>query len=272
MRKSKREKFQPGECSRRTLPAKFTLIELLVVIAIIAILAALLLPALQRSRETARSVKCVNNLHQNGLGVMMYTTDFSLFYINNDWNYGTGTGWALILSSTPYKDRSDYASLKTTYGIGTGYLPIGGKKYGQESCPLSEYTTVTGLRTYGTMVGPGCGGAWSMTRSLGGKVFYYVNLNKLPQPSSFHLLTDASNAAQPYNDSWYAPWSSGSAPSCAPRLRHREQANTLRADGSAKGMKLTEFRNWAKNSRQTSASSHVWVYHNSSSSIPIALK
>ena len=56
----------------------FTLIELLIVIAILAILAALLLPALNKSKATAQTVGCENNLRQLQLGWHMYADE------NND--------------------------------------------------------------------------------------------------------------------------------------------------------------------------------------------
>jgi prepilin-type N-terminal cleavage/methylation domain-containing protein len=57
----------------------FTLVELLVVIAILATLAGLLLASLERGRNHAERIACVNNLRQAGLAVQMYLNDHQRF-------------------------------------------------------------------------------------------------------------------------------------------------------------------------------------------------
>ncbi len=53
----------------------FTLIEMVIVTAIIAVLAALLLPAVSRTKEMGRSAVCLNNLHQMGIALQLFVQD-----------------------------------------------------------------------------------------------------------------------------------------------------------------------------------------------------
>ncbi len=86
----------------------FTLIELLVVISIIALLIGILLPALSRSRESARSTGCAANLQQIGIGLTLYFNDFP-DYLPQDGSgvaarFGGKAGW---LKMPPIVDMTD---------------------------------------------------------------------------------------------------------------------------------------------------------------------
>src|SRR5258708_16538953 len=102
----------------------FTLIELLVVIAIIAVLIGLLLPAVQKVRESANRMQCLNNLRQMGVALHNYHGDHGSFppgfiskLSNPAWSFPAGNcnaeapdlgpGWSFFALLLPYIEQDN---------------------------------------------------------------------------------------------------------------------------------------------------------------------
>ena len=103
----------------------FTLVELLVVVAIIGILIALLLPAVQAARESARRAQCRNNLKQIGLAVHNYQGSLGVYPPAITLGTSNGT-WSIHGRLLPFMEQealSDHINLDDDYNVSA--LPDG---------------------------------------------------------------------------------------------------------------------------------------------------
>lgn len=143
-----RTQSRPG--SRGRAQAGFTLVELLVVTAIISVLAAMLLPALDRTLAAARSAACRNNFKQIGYAIMNYAGDFGDCVI--PYNNQFGIGWCKL--AQPYLNNKlkndDFngvtlcpSTLRTSAAEGSVAFPVAMSYSGTLGC-YDSYTPPSG--------------------------------------------------------------------------------------------------------------------------------
>jgi prepilin-type N-terminal cleavage/methylation domain-containing protein/prepilin-type processing-associated H-X9-DG protein len=126
----------------------FTLIELLVVIAIIAILIALLVPAVQKVRESAARTQCINNLKQIALGMHTYESTYKTF-VPGVGRFGCCWGTWMV-AVMPYIDQAPLRQLYQNWGgndatgiryAGTANLNVTRTRLAVYTCPSDDPST-----------------------------------------------------------------------------------------------------------------------------------
>ena len=134
--------FTPGKKHTDKKKNHFTLIELLVVIAIIAILAAMLMPALQKARESGRSTTCINNLKNINMAFQMYVSSYRVFPNTN--RLATNkSSWIYCLNGT-----KDLPQEKHWYCPSNPNKPVANVADSDQLLAIAKrnYTTVDELR------------------------------------------------------------------------------------------------------------------------------
>lgn len=149
----------------------FTLLELLVVIGLIALIAALVLPAVQSSRESARRMACANNLRQIGLALHSYGAAWdgfppaTMLWIRNQASGQAATNLSIFFRLLPYLEQGvlySHVDDSPTSWLDqlTGNETVARTRLGVLLCPSDPYSRSQpyGPTSYRANIGPALDG------------------------------------------------------------------------------------------------------------------
>ena len=206
----------------------FTLIELLVVIAVIAILAALLLPALGRSKARAEGITCASNIKQLSVAWQLYADDNGNWLVNNHGVQETlarRENWANNVLD--WVDGGDNTNL--VYLTDSKLGSYANRSTGIYKCPSDREPALNGQRIRSMSMNALVGNPGELTNRFNPAYLQFFKESEMPNPAGIFVFLDEH--CDTLNDGFFMNRLDDDAWGNLPGSYHNGAANLSFADG-----------------------------------------